>query len=68
MAPRARPLVRTTSGVYLFKRCHHGTENGTAYLKDSAPDVQAQKKRVEAILAEEETIDGLENVEVKVFK
>jgi elongation factor 1-gamma len=28
----------------------------------------AQKKRVEAILAEEETIDGLENVEVKVFK
>lgn len=28
----------------------------------------AQKKRVEDILAEEATIDGLENVEVKVFK
>jgi len=30
--------------------------------------LQAQKKRVESILAEEATIDGLENVEVKVFK
>ena len=30
--------------------------------------LQAQKKRVECILAEEATIDGLENVEVKVFK
>ena len=32
------------------------------------PLLQAQKKRVEAILAEDATIDGLENVEVKVFK
>ena len=30
--------------------------------------LQEQKKRVENILAEEATIDGLENVEVKVFK
>lgn len=30
--------------------------------------LQTQKKRVESILAEEATIDGLENVEVKVFK
>ena len=30
--------------------------------------MQAQKKRVEDILVEESTIDGLENVEVKVFK
>ena len=30
--------------------------------------LQAQKKRVEAILGEDATIDGLENVEVKVFK
>lgn len=30
--------------------------------------VQAQRQRVEAILGEDATIDGLENVEVKVFK
>lgn len=30
--------------------------------------MQAQKRRVEQILGEEDTIDGLENVEVKVFK
>jgi hypothetical protein len=29
---------------------------------------QAQKKRVEDMIAEEEKIDGLENVECKVFK
>ena len=29
---------------------------------------QAQKKRIEDMIAEEATIDGLENVEVKVFK
>lgn len=31
-------------------------------------DLQAQKKRVEDMIAEEATIDGLENIECKVFK
>ena len=30
--------------------------------------LQAQKKRVEDMIAEEATIDGLENIESKVFK
>jgi hypothetical protein len=30
--------------------------------------LQAQKKRVEDMIAEEATIDGLENIECKVFK
>jgi hypothetical protein len=30
--------------------------------------LQSQKKRVEDMIAEEATIDGLENVECKVFK
>ena len=37
-------------------------------LKDLTGFLQEQKKRVEAILGEDATIDGLENVEVKVFK
>ena len=37
-------------------------------LKLASSHVQEQKKRMEDMIAEEATIDGLENVECKVFK
>ena len=72
---RSFPLSQS----YLSNPCLHSIppydpkgsgQNGfiSIHLLSAPLHLQEQKKRVENILAEEATIDGLENVEVKVFK
>ena len=55
---------------YPFAQEHHAAYTSSHVVAQAclSSSAQEQKKRIEDMIAEEATIDGLENVECKVFK